>query len=203
MFDRYSESARRALFFARYEVSQLGGTSIGPEIGLEHLLLGLMREAKGPVSRIFAPLPLEKIRSEIESQFIFREKIPTSVEIPFSTETKRALNVAAEEADRLLHTHIGPEHLLLALLREEKSVAAAMLAKYGLRLTDVRLQIVQLLNDQRTSSASTGAQASEQIDQIKRLVEQLGRTPPDTKDARDLVQHIGDALDAFRHHFET
>jgi ATP-dependent Clp protease ATP-binding subunit ClpC len=198
VFDRYTESARRALFFARYEVSQLGGAAIH----LEHLLLGVMRRPEGAVRRILAPLPLERIRSEIESQTIIREKIPTSVEIPFSTETKRALNVAAEEADRLLHTYIGPEHLLLAVLREEKSVAAAMLAKYGLRLTDVRLQIVQLL-EERSSSASTGAEASDRIDQIKRLVQQLGRTPPDTKDAHDLIQQIGDALDALRHHFET
>jgi ATP-dependent Clp protease ATP-binding subunit ClpC len=194
VFERYTESARRVLFFARYESSHLGATSIGTE----HLLLGLMRERKSLVSRILAPPVPEKIRSEIEGQSNFREKIPTSVEVPFTAESKRVLNVAAEEADRLLHPHIGPEHLLLALLREEKSVAAAMLAKYGLRLTDVRLQIVQLLS----SSASTRAEASEQIDQIKSLVQQLGRTPPDTRDAHDLVQRIGDALDALRQLFD-
>jgi ATP-dependent Clp protease ATP-binding subunit ClpC len=191
VFERYTESARRALFFARYESSRLGATSIGTE----HLLLGVMRAPKGLVSRILAPLPSEKIRKDIESRSQFHEKIPTSVELPFTVESKRVLNVAREEADRLLHYHIGPEHLLLALLREEQSVAAT-LATYGLRLTDVRLQIVQLLDEERSSSASTGAQASEQIEQIKSLVQQLGRTPPDTREARDLVQRIDDALDA-------
>lgn len=197
VFERYTEAARRALFFARHETSRLGATSIETD----HLLLGLMRESRGVVSRILAPLPLDKIRGEIESRSHFREKIPTFVEVPFTAESKRVLNVAAQEADRLLHQHIGPEHLLLALLHEEKSVAVT-LAQYGLHLTDVRLQIVQLLEEERSVSASAGAQASGHIDEIKSLVQELGQTPPDTKDAHDLVQRIADALDALRARFD-
>ena len=101
MFERYTERARRVLFFARYEASQLGSMSIETE----HLLLGLIREGKGLTSRIFARshLSLENIRKEIEGRTVFREKVSTSVEIPFSAETKRVLQFAAEEADRLLH----------------------------------------------------------------------------------------------------
>ena len=83
MFERYTERARRVLFFARYEASQLGSVSIGTE----HLLLGLIREGKGLTSRIFARshLSLETIRKDIEtSTKIPREKVSTSVEIPFS-----------------------------------------------------------------------------------------------------------------------
>ena len=111
MFERYTERARRVLFFARYEASQLGSISIETE----HLLLGLIREGKGLTSRIFARshLSLENIRKEIEGRTVFREKVSTSVEIPFSAETKRVLQFAAEEADRLLHNYIGTEHLLL------------------------------------------------------------------------------------------
>ena len=111
MFERYTERARRVLFFARYEASQLGSISIETE----HLLLGLIREGKGLTSRIFARshLSLESIRKEIEGRTVFREKVSTSVEIPFSAETKRVLQFAAEEADRLLHNYIGTEHLLL------------------------------------------------------------------------------------------
>ena len=100
MFERYTERARRVLFFARYEASQLGSVSIETE----HLLLGLIREGKGLTSRIFARshLSLETIRKEIEGRTVFREKVSTSVEIPFSAETKRVLQYAAEEADRLL-----------------------------------------------------------------------------------------------------
>ena len=148
MFERYTERARRVLFFARYEASQLGSISIETE----HLLLGLIREGKGLTSRIFerSHLSLENIRKEIEGRTVFREKVSTSVEIPFSTETKRVLQQAAEEADRLLHNHIGTEHLLLGILREEHSVAASILSEKGMRLNTVREDIVQLLNEKTT-----------------------------------------------------
>ena len=81
---------------------------------------------------------------------MFREKVSTSVEIPFSAETKRVLQFAAEEADRLLHNYIGTEHLLLGILREERSVAASILMEKGMRLNTVREDIVQLLNEKTT-----------------------------------------------------
>src|ERR1700740_3055658 len=148
MFERYTERARRVLFFARYEASQLGSISIETE----HLLLGLIREGKGLTSRIFARshLSLENIRKEIEGRTVFREKVSTSVEIPFSAETKRVLQFAAEEADRLLHNYIGTEHLLLGILREERSVAASILMEKGMRLNTVREDIVLLLNEKTT-----------------------------------------------------
>ena len=148
MFERYTERARRVLFFARYEASQLGSISIETE----HLLLGLIREGKGLTSRIFARshLSLENIRKEIEGRTVFREKVSTSVEIPFSTETKRVLQHAAEEADRLLHNYIGTEHLLLGILREDRSVAASILSEKGMRLSGVREDIVQLLSEKTT-----------------------------------------------------
>ena len=148
MFERYTERARRVLFFARYEASQLGSISIETE----HLLLGLIREGKGLTSRIFARsnLSLENIRKQIEGRTVFREKVSTSVEIPFSGESKRLLQFAAEEADRLLHNYIGTEHLLLGILREERSVAASILMEKGMRLNSVREHIVALLNEKTT-----------------------------------------------------
>src|SRR5688500_10003182 len=145
MFERYTERARRALFFGRYEASQLGSISIETE----HLLLGLMRDAQGLIARIFARahLQLADIRREIESRSVFREKVSTSVEIPFSEEVKRALGFAAEESDRLLHGYIGTEHLLLGVLREERSVAASILMERGMRLQSVRDDIVLLLKE--------------------------------------------------------
>ena len=148
MFERYTERARRVLFFARYEASQLGSISIETE----HLLLGLIREGKGLTSRIFARshLSLEEIRKEIEGRTVVREKVSTSVEIPISTETKRALQFAAEEADRLLHNYVGTEHVLLGILCEERCVAASILVEKGMRLGTVREDIVQLLNEKTT-----------------------------------------------------
>jgi ATP-dependent Clp protease ATP-binding subunit ClpC len=152
MFERYTERARRVLFFARYEATQLGSISIETE----HLLLGLIREGKGLTSRIFARshLSLDNIRKEIEGRTVFREKVSTSVELPLSAETKRVLQCAAEEADRLLHNYIGTEHLLLGILREERSVAASVLLEKGMRLNSVREDIVQLLNEKTTLTRS-------------------------------------------------
>ena len=148
MFERYTERARRVLFFARYEASQLGSISIETE----HLLLGLIREGKGLTSRIFARshLSLESIRKDVEGRTVLREKVSTSVDIPFSTETKRVLQHAAEEADRLLHNYVGTEHLLIGILREERSVAASILFEKGMRLNSVRGDVVQLLSEKTT-----------------------------------------------------
>ncbi len=148
MFERYTERARRVLFFARYEASQLGSVSIETE----HLLLGLIREGKGLTSRIFARshLSLEAIRKEVEGRTVFREKVSTSVEIPFSAETKRVLQAAAQEADQLSHNYVGTEHLLLGILCEEQSVAATILMEKGMRLATVREDIVALLNEKTT-----------------------------------------------------
>jgi ATP-dependent Clp protease ATP-binding subunit ClpC len=145
MFERYTERARRVIFFARYEASQLGSNSIETE----HLLLGLIREGKGLTSRIFSKshLSMESIRKEIEGRALFRDKVSTSVDIPLSPESKRVLGYAAEEAERMLHNYIGTEHVLLGLMREEKSVAAGILGEKGMRLTAVREDIVALLNE--------------------------------------------------------
>ncbi|MGH9943055.1 MAG: ATP-dependent Clp protease ATP-binding subunit [Pyrinomonadaceae bacterium] len=139
MFERYTEKARRVIFFARYEASQFGAPAIEPE----HLLLGLMREDKTLTARFLARAhaSLEAIRKEIEGRAPLREKISTSVELPLAPETKRVLAHAHEESDRLQHRHIGTEHLLLGLLREERSMAAEILYERGLRLAAVREEV--------------------------------------------------------------
>jgi ATP-dependent Clp protease ATP-binding subunit ClpC len=136
MFEKYTEKARRVIFFARYEASQFGS----PCIETEHLLLGLIREDKNLTNRFFpkANASAESIRKEIEGRTAIREKVSTSIELPFSDESKRALNAAAEESERLSHKHIGTEHMLLGLLREERSVAAEILRERGLRLAMIR-----------------------------------------------------------------
>src|SRR6267142_5154913 len=150
MFERYTEKARRVIFFARYEASQFGAPAIEPE----HLLLGLMREDKTLTGRFFprAQVSIESIRKEIEGRTLLREKISTSVELPLAPETKRVLAYAHEESDRLQHRHIGTEHLLLGLLREERSMAAEILYERGLRLNAVRDEIArQSGHDSRSS----------------------------------------------------
>ncbi len=139
MFEKYTEKARRVIFFARYEASQLGSRCIETE----HILLGLLREDKALAGRFFprTETALESIRKQIEGRAPSREKVSTSVELPLSDESKRVLTHAAEEADRLLSNYIGTEHLLLGLLREEKSLAANILYEKGLRLSRVREEL--------------------------------------------------------------
>ncbi len=152
MFEKYTEKARRVIFFARYEASQFGS----PFIETEHLLLGLIREDKNLTNRFFpkANASIDSIRKEIEGRTMIREKVSTSVDLPFSDESKRALNAAAEESERLSHKHIGTEHMLLGLLREEKSVAAEILRERGLRLSGVREELGRGAPDKPNSSRS-------------------------------------------------
>jgi ATP-dependent Clp protease ATP-binding subunit ClpC len=135
MFERYTEKARRVIFFARYEASQFGQ----PYIETEHLLLGLLREDKALTHRFLrGHAKVESIRNQIEDKTLVREKVATSVDLPLSNEGKRVLAHAAEEAERMRDRHIGTEHLLLGLLREEKSFAAELLRERGVSLEQVR-----------------------------------------------------------------
>src|SRR5438309_5559935 len=140
MFERYTEKARRVIFFARYEASQFGS----PYIETEHLLLGLLREDKALTNRFLrSHASVESIRKQIEGHTTIREKVSTSVDLPLSNECKRVLAYAAEEAERLSHKHIGTEHLLLGLLREEKCFAAEILHERGLRLSSIREELAR------------------------------------------------------------
>ena len=150
MFERYTEKARRVIFFARYEASQFGS----PYIETEHLLLGLLREDKALTNRFLrSHASVESIRKQIEQHTTIREKVSTSVDLPLSNECKRVLAYAAEEAERLSHKHIGTEHLLLGLLREEKCFAAEILQERGLRLPAIREEL------QRTTQEKAPAQS--------------------------------------------
>jgi len=142
VFERYTERARRALFFARFAVSTLGGTAIEAE----HLLLGLLRERRGFTSGLLARacVDIEPLQLEVEERIAVGERIPASVEIPFSQETHRILQSAGTEADRLGHDYIGAEHLLLAILCAQDNAAAQILSSNGIDADLVRQEIARL-----------------------------------------------------------
>src|SRR5256712_271560 len=148
MFERYTEKARRVIFFARYEASQFGS----PYIETEHLLLGLLREDKTLTNRFLrSHAPIASIGKHVEGRTTSREKVSTCVDLPLSQECKRVLAYAAEEAERLANKHIGTEHLLLGLLREDKSFAAEILHERGLRLSTIREELGRAQNEKGTS----------------------------------------------------
>ncbi|MFZ4626798.1 MAG: ATP-dependent Clp protease ATP-binding subunit [Blastocatellia bacterium] len=149
MFERYTEKARRVIFFARYEASQFGAS----QIEAEHILLGLIREDKSLTNRFLhrAQVNIDAIRKEIEGRTVLRDRVSSTIDLPLSGEAKRVLAFSAEESTRLGHRHIGTEHLLLGLLREENSIAAEILYERGIRLSDIRQELMRQSSHERTS----------------------------------------------------
>ena len=138
MFERYTEQARRVLFFARYEASNYGSQCIESE----HLLLGLLREDRALGKWFPGREDVEpEIRAEIEKRTTPRERISTSVEVPLAAECKRILVLAAESADRLGHRRVETEHLLIGILRVEESMAAQLLTARGIKLGPIQEQL--------------------------------------------------------------
>ncbi len=157
MFERYTEKARRTIFFARYEASQYGSSTIASE----HILLGLLREDRTIMRRFAGFIQLgPEIRSEIERLIKRGKPFATSVEVPLSDESKRILNFAGEEADRFSHRHIGTEHILLGILRLPDSLAAKLLLARGARADAIRQQIAK--DSASVTKVSASAVASTQ-----------------------------------------
>ncbi|MFI5114635.1 MAG: Clp protease N-terminal domain-containing protein [Terriglobales bacterium] len=133
MFERYTEKARRAIFFALYEARHYGS----PRIETEHILLGILREYH-ELAQLLPPGSAEAIRKQIDARTPPLQSVSTSVDLPLSNESKRVLASGAEEAERLGNRHIGTEHLLLGMLREESCIAAELLRQSGLTLQQLR-----------------------------------------------------------------
>lgn len=129
MFERYTEQARRAIFFARYEASQFGSSYIETE----HLLLGLIREDRVLAARLLkANVSLESVRKQVQSRSPVRDQTSTSVDLPLSLDSKRVLADAAAEASALQHETIHSGHLILALLRAATCPEVSLLQQSGI-----------------------------------------------------------------------
>lgn len=177
MFERYSEKARRVIFFARYFAARTGS----PEIESELLLLGLLREDKSLGNRFLgSPWAGEEVWKKIQQKRPAREKIAASVEIPLSSASRRALILGAEEADLLSSRIIRTEHLLLGLLREEKCLATEILHDYGVYLGEVR---AELLRDPNNESRG------------EEFVRELGPRPPEVAELKNRIKSIRDRME--------
>ena len=139
MFERYTENARRAIFFSRDEATKLASLYIEPE----HLLLGVLRACDPELNDALGLKAMEStLRDELARSA--RQNIhSTSVDVPLSNPSKRILAYAAEEADRLNSDGIGPGHLLLAILREE-SIASRWLQIYQIDIPKTREAVAAL-----------------------------------------------------------
>jgi uncharacterized protein (TIGR02246 family) len=181
MFERYTENARRVIFFARYEASQYGSSCIESE----HLLLGLLREDRGLTRSFLCPDSSgESIRKAIEQQITAGRRTSTSVEMPLSAESKRILNLASEEAERLGNKWIDAEHLLLGILRQEKCLAARILQEHGVRPIAVR---EKLTHHTREPKVPEERQLAPQVFPLRQLIDAW-----DQRDARKFASFFDD-----------
>jgi ClpA/ClpB-like protein len=148
LFARFTTRAKQALFFSRFEASGLGQLSIEPE----HVLLGVIRARAGLENHALADarLSAEHLRADLAARTQPSTPVALFVHVPFTEGTKRALQLAAAEADRLEHQNIGTAHLLLGLLRDDESVASSMLRERGLSLDTVRRDVGELLNEEQS-----------------------------------------------------
>jgi hypothetical protein len=134
-FERFTQRARRALLLAQEEARRLNHDFIGTE----HLLLALVAEGEGvgPALLAGAGVELSRVRAEVE-RVVGRGTEPPAGEMSLTPRCKRVLALAVNEARQLNHAHVGTEHLLLALLREEEGVAARVLMGLGVQLEKLR-----------------------------------------------------------------
>lgn len=135
MFERYTEKARRVVFLARYEASELGCETIEADC----LLLGIARENPELCVR-WLGMSYQQLRDALAPMYTRNKRIATSVDLPLSNESKRVLAYAGEEADRLGHTHIRTEHVFLGLVREV-GITEKMLKEWGENLDSLRAAI--------------------------------------------------------------
>ena len=134
MFERFTEAARKAVFYARFEASELGGKSITTE----HLLLGALRSEPELATLLLPGLDREAIRDRIEAASPKGPRVPASVDMPLSEAAKRALAYGAEDAGRMGERIIRPAHLLMGILREAECLASDILLDHGVTAQRLR-----------------------------------------------------------------
>jgi len=156
VFNRFTERARKVIVLAKEEARRFNHDYIGTE----HLLLGLIREGEGVAAAVLQKLglSLESIRLEVEKLVQPGPTTQIQGDVPFTPRSKKALELAAEEARALGHNYIGTEHLLLGLIREGEGVASQVLLNLGLDLNRVRSEIMELLGS-ATPGFGTQAQS--------------------------------------------
>jgi len=143
MFDRFTQRARKVMGFARQEAQELNHEYIGTE----HILLGLIREGNGVAAGVITSLgvDLDAMRKEVLKNLTVRPKHEPSMQVPFTPRAKKSVELALEEAKNIGHGHVGTEHLLLALLRENEGVAPLILRTMGCRLDEVRDSVIEFI----------------------------------------------------------
>ena len=162
MFERFTDRARKVMALANQEAQRFNHEYIGTE----HILLGLVKEGSGVGANVLKNLgvDLRKVRMEVEKLVKSGPEMVTMGKLPQTPRAKRVIEYAIEEARNLNHNYVGTEHLLLGLLREQDGVAAQVLMNLGLKLEEVREEVLNLLGagvegEETAAAAATPGEA--------------------------------------------
>ncbi|MFN3650825.1 MAG: ATP-dependent Clp protease ATP-binding subunit [Armatimonadota bacterium] len=172
MWQRFTERARRVVFFAQEEAARLGENYVGTE----HLLLGLVRESDSVAARILDRLgvPLGRIRAEIERQ-VTRGHGNLGQDMQLTPRAKRVIDLAYEEARQLNNNYIGTEHLLLGLIREGDGLAARVLVKLGADLERTRREVYAMQEGESQQTPNRQRSRTPTLDEFGRDLTELAR----------------------------
>jgi ATP-dependent Clp protease ATP-binding subunit ClpC len=143
MFDRFTDRAKKVMNLARQEAQRFNHEYLGTE----HILLGLVQEGSGVAANVLKnmSIDLNKIRTEVEKIVKSGPSMVTMGQLPFTPRAKKVLELSMEEAGNLGHNYIGTEHLLLGLIKENEGIAAQVLINLGVKLEDVREEVLDFL----------------------------------------------------------
>lgn len=157
MWQRFTERARKVVFYAQEEAQKFGEGYVSTE----HLLLGLVRESDSVAARVLEKLgvSLNRIRAEVEKQLPRGDARP-SQDMTLTPRAKRVIDLAYDEARNLNNNYIGTEHLLLGLIREGDGLAGRVLAKLGVELEKARREVMSLQDNETQTKAGSGSRAS-------------------------------------------
>ncbi len=143
MFDRFTDRAKKVMNLARQEAQRFNHEYLGTE----HILLGLVQEGSGVAANVLRNMQVDlaKIRTEVEKLVKTGPSMVTMGQLPFTPRAKKVLELSMEEAGNLGHNYIGTEHLLLGLIKENEGIAAKVLTNLGVKLEDVREEVLEFL----------------------------------------------------------
>jgi ATP-dependent Clp protease ATP-binding subunit ClpC len=172
MWQRFTDRAKRVVFFAQEEAAHLGENYVSPE----HLLLGLVREGDSVAARVLDRLgvPPSRVRAEVERRIV-RGEGRTTQDMTLDPRARKVLDLAYDEARQLNNNHIGTEHLLLGLIREGDGLAARILSKLGVDLLSARREVIAYLGGDVATAPQRQRSKTPTLDEFGRDLTQLAR----------------------------
>ena len=186
MYERFTDRARKVMQLANQEAQRFNHEYIGTE----HILLGLVKEGSGVAANVLKNLDvdLRKIRLEVEKLVQSGPEIVTMGKLPQTPRAKKVIEYSMEEARNLNHNYVGTEHILLGLLRENEGVAAQVLMNLGLKLEEVREEVLNLLGHVEGESSERGGREGVGAEGGSSPKSGKSRTPALDSFGRDLTE---------------